>query len=165
VTSTITIKKPSDLTAHKEKVIKRSGTYLSSFLLGITSGLVIGPCTAPVLGSILIFVAAKRNFIYGALLLFTFAYGMGLLLILAGTFSSILTNLPKSGKWTEGIMKICAAILIIVGIFFAFSGAFDLVHAQDVASSTSAPDFTLSDLDGNKITLSEFNKKKSVILF
>jgi cytochrome c-type biogenesis protein len=149
----------------KLPVFKKSGTYLSCFILGLTSGLVISPCTAPVLGSILIYVATKRNFIYGSLLLFSFAYGMGLLLILAGTFSSILTNLPKSGEWMEAIRKICAVILIIAGIYFTFSGTINLAYAQDIEISQSAPDFTLSDLDGNKIMLSEFKHKKSVVLF
>ncbi|MGD9014878.1 MAG: cytochrome c biogenesis protein CcdA [Candidatus Omnitrophota bacterium] len=145
----------------------KSGTYLSCFILGITSGLVVSPCTAPVLGSILIFVATQKNFIYGGLLLFSFAYGMGLLLILAGTFSSILTNLPKSGQWMEVIMKTGAIILIIVGIYFAVSGIFNLAYAQEqgVETSLSAPDFTISDLDGNKITLSEFKQKQPVVLF
>ncbi len=144
---------------------KKSATHLSCFILGLASGLIISPCTAPVLGSILTFVATKRNFIYGALLLFSFAYGMGLLLILAGTFSSILTNLPKSGYWMEVIKKICAVILIVAGIYFVISGAVNLAYAQDVEISISRLDFTLSDLDGNKVTLSEFRNKKSIILF
>ena len=151
----------------KLPMFKKPGTYLSCFILGITSGLVVSPCTAPVLGSILIFVATQKNFIYGGFLLFSFAYGMGLLLILAGTFSSILANLPKSGRWMEVIMKTCAIILIIMGTYFAVSGAFNLAYAQEQAMTTSisAPDFTLSDLDGNKITLSEFKQKYSVVLF
>ncbi|MFC1657990.1 cytochrome c biogenesis protein CcdA [Candidatus Omnitrophota bacterium] len=150
----------------KQPVRKGRGSYLSSFFLGITSGLVIGPCTAPVVGSILVFVAAEKNFFYGAFLLFTFAYGMGLVLILAGTFSSILTKLPKAGRWTEVTMKVFAVILIIAGFYFAVTGAINLSYAQDTQqASPLAPDFTLEDLDANKVTLSQFQDNKSVVLF
>jgi len=146
-------------------VIKKPGTYLSCLILGITSGLVVSPCTAPVLASILVFVATKRNFIYGALLLFSFAFGMGLLLILAGTFSSVLATLPKSGYWMRLIKKICAIILIVAGVYFVVTGIVDSVYAQPIEVIELGIDFSLNDLDGNNITLSQFKDKKSVILF
>ena len=74
--------------------------YIAAFLLGAGSGLVISPCLSPVLGAILAYLATKQNLLYGTLLLFSFAWGMGLLLILVGIFSiAILRWLPKSGKW------------------------------------------------------------------
>jgi thiol:disulfide interchange protein DsbD len=149
----------------KLPIAKKTATYLSCFILGLTSGLVISPCTAPILGSILVFVAAQRNFIYGAALLFSFAFGMGLLLILAGTFSSILVRLPKSGKWMVVIKKSCAIILISIGAFFAISGMVNLVYAQESKAVDTCFDFELRDLDGNTVTFSEFRDKNSVILF
>lgn len=104
------------LTAFKEK------NYLSTFLLGLSSGLIIGPCTAPALGAILVYLATKKNVLYGMTVLFSFAYGMGLTLILAGTFGSILINLPKSGKWLVYIKRLGAIILIGIGAFFIFTG-------------------------------------------
>lgn len=95
--------------------------YFSAFLLGLVSGLVISPCVSPVLGAILVYLAAKKHLLYGVSLLFTFAYGMSLVLILAGTFSSVLTNLPASGKWMVYIKKICAFILIAAGIYFIYT--------------------------------------------
>jgi len=96
--------------------------YLSIFLLGLASGLVITPCTTPVLGSILFYLATKKNILYGMTLLLSFAYGMGLILVLAGTFSSILVNLPKLGKWMLYIKRLAAVILIGMGIYFIFMG-------------------------------------------
>lgn len=149
----------------KSPLINKSGSYLSCFILGLVSGFLISPCIVPVLGSILAFVATKRNFIYGALLLFSFAFGMGTLLILAGSFSSILTSLPKTGKWMEIMKKICAIILIAIGIYLASLATFDLVHAQDIGITQKEISFTLKDIEGNEVTLSEFKNKKSVILF
>lgn len=98
---------------------KKKG-YLSIFFLGLTSGLVISPCVTPVLGTILLYLATKKNILYGITLLFTFAYGMGLVFIVAGTFSAILIGLPKLGKWMIYIKRVCAFIIIGMGIYFIF---------------------------------------------
>jgi thiol:disulfide interchange protein DsbD len=92
------------------------------FLLGLSSGLVISPCTSPVLGSILMFVASRKNLFYGTTLLLIFAYGMGFILILAGTFSAILSTLPKSGAWMKKLKILSGLILMGVGVYFIFMG-------------------------------------------
>lgn len=100
---------------------KKQG-YIAAFFLGLTSGLIISPCLTPVLGTILVYLATKNNILYGVTLLFSFAYGTGLILILIGTFSSILVNLPKSGKWMSYIQKISGVILLGMGIYFIYTG-------------------------------------------
>jgi len=95
--------------------------YLSVFLLGVSSGFLVAPCLTPVLGSILTYIAAKRNVLYGAALLLSFACGMGLLLVVSGTFSSVLVNLPKADKWMLWIKRFCALILIAAGGYFIFT--------------------------------------------
>ncbi len=107
--------------------VKIRKSKFSILLLGMTSGLIIGPCTAPVLGAILVYVATKQNLFYGVFLLFSFAYGMGALLILTGTFSGILMNLPKSGKWMYTIEKIGGAMLILAGEYFLINMGRSLV--------------------------------------
>jgi len=92
--------------------------FLSVFLLGLVSGLVVGPCTAPALGAILVHIGSRQNIIYGMSLMFAFAYGVGTVLILAGTFSGILINLPKSGSWLIKVKKACGIILILAGVYF-----------------------------------------------
>jgi len=97
-------------------------SYFSTFILGLSSGLIASPCLTPVLGSILVYLTAKKNLLYGVTLLFSFAYGMGLMLILVGTFSAVLINLPKSGKWMLYIKKIFSFVLIGMGIYFIYAG-------------------------------------------
>ena len=86
--------------------------------MGIISGLVAGPCTAAVLAALLAYVAAKHNLIYGVSLLFTFSMGMGVLLILIGTFAGILVALPKPGPWMEKVKKGIGWALIFLGEYF-----------------------------------------------
>ena len=99
---------------------KKKGVF-SIFVLGMISGLVASPCVSPVLGAILAYLATSRNVFYGMTLLLVFAYGMGLTLILTGTFSTVLLHLPKSGRWMLIIEKICAWVLIGAGAYFIFA--------------------------------------------
>lgn len=103
----------------KQPVLKKG--YFSVFLLGLSSGLVASPCLTPALGAILAYVAAQKKLLYGATLLFSFAYGMGLILILAGTFGAILSSLLKPGRWMLYIKRICAALLLGTGAYFILS--------------------------------------------
>ena len=54
-------------------------------LFGAAAGLIVGPCTAPVLGSLLLYVASRQNILHSVSLLLVFSYGLGTSLILVGT--------------------------------------------------------------------------------
>ena len=97
---------------------KGRGGGIGAFAMGLLSGLVVGPCTAPVLGTLLVYVGARRNVLFGTSLLFVFALGMGFLLLVAGTFTGLLANLPKSGRWTETVKKGFGVFLILAGEYF-----------------------------------------------
>lgn len=101
----------------KDPVKKKAGA-LSAFLVGISAGFVISPCTGPVLGAVLTYVASRQNLFFGITLLFTFAFGMGLLLIFVGTFAGLAASLPKSGRWLNIVKKLFAVILIICAEYF-----------------------------------------------
>jgi thiol:disulfide interchange protein DsbD len=82
------------------------------------AGMVMGPCTAPVLAVLLGYVASQQSPAFGAALLFVFSFGMGTLLLLAGSFAGLLARLPRSGEWMERINKLCGWILLGVGEYF-----------------------------------------------
>ncbi len=105
----------------KSPAFKRKG-YLSAFILGMLSGLIASPCLTPVLGSILVYLVVKKDFLYGITLLFSFAYGMGLILILIGAFSSVLLSFPKLGKWMLYIKRLCSFVLMGMGVYFIVMG-------------------------------------------
>jgi len=95
-----------------------SSGVLSAFFMGGVSALIAGPCTTPVLGTLLGFVALRQNIVFGIAMLFVFSLGLGTLLILVGTFAGALSALPKSGAWMAGIKKIFGIIMILIGEFF-----------------------------------------------
>ena len=98
----------------------RKGIF-GSFMIGVTSGFVLGPCTAPVLAVILGVVAARQSVVFGGSLLFVFSLGVGSLLVLVGTFAGILAGLPKSGAWMSGVKKLSGIVMLAVGAYFLYS--------------------------------------------
>jgi thiol:disulfide interchange protein DsbD len=109
-----------------QKLIKLTGRsgkkgFFGSFLIGATSGIIVGPCTAPVLAVLLGFVALRTNLLLGMSLLFVFACGMGTLLIIVGTFAGLIASLPRSGKWLTKINYIFGVILIGAGEYFLYT--------------------------------------------
>lgn len=102
--------------------VLRKGCYFSTFFLGLASGFLVAPCTTPVLGSILLYLASKKNVVYGASLLLCFAYGMGVILLLSGIFGSFISRLPKAGRWMVAIKKIYALVLCGIGVYIIVQG-------------------------------------------
>ena len=91
-----------------------------AFMTGAAGSLIIGPCTAPILGMLFLYVALRENIFFGASLIFVFALGMGTLLILTGTFSQLLVNLPGAGKWNLALKKFLGWILVVYAVFLFF---------------------------------------------
>jgi len=93
---------------------------LGSFLMGSVSGVVAGPCVGPVLVLILAIAANSKNVVWGGCLLFTYSFGMGLPFLILGTFSGLISKLPKSGSWLNAIKFITASALFVVALRLAW---------------------------------------------
>jgi cytochrome c-type biogenesis protein len=77
---------------------KPTSTFIGFFLFGATFALGWTPCVGPILSSILMLAASEKTVLQGMNLLFFYAVGLGLPLILVATLCG---NLPKSGMfWT-----------------------------------------------------------------
>ena len=91
--------------------------FLYPVLLGITFALAGTPCSTPILAGIMAFAAIGKNIALAILMLFLFALGQGVILILAGLFTSSLKNMRALASFTEVLLKISGALLILVAIF------------------------------------------------
>jgi thiol:disulfide interchange protein DsbD len=91
---------------------------LSSMLLGGASALVISTCTTPILGVLLAIVATQQNIVWGIGMLFAFSYGIGSLVILIGTFTGLLTSMPRSGTWMRRIQRSFGVLMILAAEYF-----------------------------------------------
>tara|TARA_R100001039_G_C1850320_1_gene110514 strand:+ start:544 stop:2418 length:1875 start_codon:yes stop_codon:yes gene_type:complete len=79
-------------------------------LAGALSVLVVSPCvTAPLAGA-LVFISSTGDAAMGGSVLFALGMGMGVPLLLVGTFGTTL--LPRSGAWMNGV-KIAFGLLLL----------------------------------------------------
>lgn len=89
------------------------------FVTGLFAGVVAGPCTAPVLIGILLAISAGSVGALGGFALMTsFSLGMGILFIAIGTFSGLLTNMPRSGAWMETVKHVFGTMLVGAALYF-----------------------------------------------
>lgn len=86
--------------------------------LGLVSGLVASQCATPVMAAILTYVMAKGALTYGAALLFVYALGRGVPIVLAGTFTGALKRMQGLGRWSHAIEMGSGLIVIAVGLYF-----------------------------------------------
>ena len=97
------------------------GGVLGAFLVGAASGLVASPCTSPVLFGLLTYVATTQSVLYGGSLVFVFSMGMGILLIVVGTFSGLAAALPRPGPWMVRIKKILGLMMLALAQYYLVS--------------------------------------------
>ena len=88
--------------------------YLSALLIGASSGLIVGPCTAPALGATLAYVGSQGNVVFGTTVLFAFSLGMGVLMIVLGTFTGALSLLPRSGGWMVKVKTAFGIVMLVI---------------------------------------------------
>jgi thioredoxin:protein disulfide reductase len=86
-----------------------------AFVLGLVGGLIAAPCTGPVLGGLLGWIATTQNAFFGAAALFVYALGLGLPTWLVGTFA---IGLPKSGRWLEATKSVFGLVMVGAALWF-----------------------------------------------
>lgn len=94
-----------------------SSLILYPTLLGITFALAGTPCSTPILAGIMAFAAMGKNLTFAVLLLFMFALGQGIILIVAGLFTSGVKNLKSIAAFTEGLLKFSGLLLVLVSLY------------------------------------------------
>jgi len=62
----------------------------------------------------------KRAIAYGAALLFIYAIGRGIPVVLAGTFTGTLKKMQGIGQWSGAIEKASGVLTIAVGLYFVW---------------------------------------------
>ena len=92
--------------------------FAGALVLGMLFGLVASPCAMPILTLILALVASKGQVLYGSTLLFLYAIGHGLPLIIIGTVAGALTTLEGFTKYSVTIQRVGGWLLILVGGYF-----------------------------------------------
>jgi len=121
--------------------------FLGVLLMGMVSGLVASPCTAAPLAGILTYVAVQANPLMGFLLLFSFAWGMGLLLLVVGTSAGALTRLPRSGDWMLDVKRLFGFIFLAVAAYFIRTLVPEMIYYLAIAACLVAGGIAFGALD------------------
>ncbi|HWD14226.1 protein-disulfide reductase DsbD [Pseudochrobactrum sp. sp1633] len=93
----------------------KGGAITGALLLGFGSALIVGPCVTPPLAAALLYVAQTGDAVRGASALFALGLGMGVPLIIFGTFGAKF--LPKSGPWLNTIKQIFGVVFLGLAIY------------------------------------------------
>jgi len=101
----------------------KAGGILGAFLLGALTGVIATPCAMPVLAVVLTYVASRGNIVHGGLLLFTYALGHSVLVLVAGSSMGIAEAMVNSRglrKASTILKKASGVLLLLVAAYFAY---------------------------------------------
>ncbi len=94
------------------------GGFFSTFLFGAASGTVASPCLSPGLLLLLTMVTALGSVALGFALLFSFGLGLGIPLLIIGTFSGSINMLPRAGIWMVDIKQFFGFLMLATCFYF-----------------------------------------------
>jgi thiol:disulfide interchange protein DsbD len=94
------------------------GGGFGAFFMGLTMGIVAAPCIGPFVLGLVTYVAAKGDPLYGFLMFFVLALGLGFPYLLLAIFSGKIKSLPRAGIWMEGVKHIFGFLLIGMAFYF-----------------------------------------------
>ena len=90
---------------------------LYPILIGGIFALATTPCSTPILAGIMGFASLSANLVIAGLMLFLFALGQGLVIVIAGVFTSMLKQLKTISRVSNVLMKLSGLLLISISIF------------------------------------------------
>jgi thiol:disulfide interchange protein DsbD len=99
------------------------GGQTGSGVLGVfASGLLVGvfaaPCIGPPIVALLAIVGQKGDPVFGFTSFFILSLGLGAPYLVLGTFSNLLSSLPRSGEWMVWVKRVFGAVLFSIGAFY-----------------------------------------------
>ena len=97
------------------KISNKKSGFVSVFVMGALSALIVGPCVAAPLAGALMYIGQTQDALLGGFSLFLMALGMGLPLIAVGVFGS--SFLPKTGAWMITIKRAFGVVLLALALW------------------------------------------------
>ena len=94
----------------------QQGSIVGTASMGALSALLVGPCVAPPLVGIIIFIGQTGDLLTGASALFALGFGMGIPLLIFG--STLSSWLPKVSAWSRYLNPAFGFMLLGVALWF-----------------------------------------------
>lgn len=92
------------------------GGYAGAFVVGMIGAIVAGPCSGPVVVSVLALIGQGGQVALGAGLMFAFSLGMGMIFFATGLASGWL---PSRGPWMVVVKKAFGIVMWLGAIYYA----------------------------------------------
>lgn len=95
---------------------KNGSIFVFPFIVGTLFALASSPCSSPILASIMAIATISGSIIFAISLLFAFAAGQCVIIIVFALFTSTLKNAGKFAKYSEILIKISGILLILTAL-------------------------------------------------
>lgn len=164
--------------------MKGNMNYLNAYLLGFFFSFAWSPCIGPLLASAM--MAASSASTTGLSILYMMAYALGFIFmfILIGLFTEEVLGFLKKHASVVKYTKILGGLVVVgMGVYMLSQGVTTIRALQNMASQPMAEnrqaemvseedktdiekyDVTLSDINNNKVQLSSYKGKTTVVMF
>lgn len=162
----------------------------ASYVIGLAFAIGWTPCVGPILAAILLRAGAQDTAAQGALLLALYSAGLGLPFLIAAGLSGMLTSLLARVRGAYAVLNGVAAVFLIgmgllifsnrltvfndffpvVSVTTPFDSHFETANPTPVPRGSvqvgkPAPNFTLTDIDGNAVSMSQLKGKPILVSF
>jgi thiol:disulfide interchange protein DsbD len=111
-------KLPEFLNRFASSSTQSTSGLLGALMMGLTMGIVAAPCIGPFVLALLLHVEVKGNPLYGLLVFFILALGLGLPYLFLGAFSGAISRLPRSGLWMVTVRKVFGLVILGMALYF-----------------------------------------------
>jgi thioredoxin:protein disulfide reductase len=103
-------------------VMQRAGMarpgYFGALVMGLGMGVVAAPCIGPIVLGLLLMVQRSQSALFGFVLFFTLAVGLGLPYIGLAMAAGNIRRLPRSGEWLAWIEQLFGFVLVGLALYF-----------------------------------------------
>jgi thiol:disulfide interchange protein DsbD len=103
-------------------LMRHAGTarpgYLGSLMMGLGMGVVAAPCIGPIVLGLLLMVERSASPVFGFVLFFTLAIGLGLPYIALALAAGHIKALPRSGEWLAWVEQLFGFVLVGLALYF-----------------------------------------------
>jgi cytochrome c-type biogenesis protein len=160
-------------------------TPWASYLVGLAFAIGWTPCVGPILAAILIRAGATQTAGQGAILLAAYSAGLGIPFLLAAGLSGIIMRLLARVKGAYSAINAVAAVFLIGMGLLIFTNRlttlnslipyFDTLQptqslpittvAGPLKAGQAAPTFTVTDLNGQRVSLASLRGKAVLVTF
>lgn len=94
--------------------------FVYPVIIGVVFGIASSPCASPILATVLAMASISANTMFAALLLFAFALGQSLIVIICGLFTSVLKNLKTMSNLSEFLLKISGFLFVLAALYIYY---------------------------------------------